>query len=167
MLKTLLQYGDADAADPAAVLNQVNRRFHAVTLDGDFATMFMGVIDRHKGQLVYASAGHEIGYLLHPDGRIDELGSTGLLLGIDPDAACESARYDIQPGDVIVLMTDGLAETMSPDRKLLGREAIVSALTHRTDAPPRQLIDDLLQLAARHRADQPQLDDITLAVLKV
>jgi sigma-B regulation protein RsbU (phosphoserine phosphatase) len=167
MLKTLLQYGDADAADPAAVLDQVNRRFHAVTLDGDFATMFMGVIDRRQGKLVYASAGHEIGYLLHRDERIDELGSTGLLLGIDPDAACGSTRLSVQPGDVIVLMTDGLAETMSPDRKLLGRDAIVSALTYRIDAPPRQLIDDLLQLATIHRADQPQLDDITLAVLKV
>lgn len=172
MLKTLFEHGDAEIANPAAVLQQINRRFHAVTLDGDFATMFMGVIDRRKSRLIYASAGHEIGYVLRQHGGIDELNTTGLLLGVDPDANCEMAELAIGPGDTIVLLTDGLIETMSPHGKPLGRQAVVAALAADKGAAPQQesphdLAARLLHLADAHRDAGPQLDDITLAILRV
>lgn len=167
MLKTLFEHGDAEIANPSAVLNQINRRFHAVTLDGDFATMFMGVIDRREGRLVYASAGHEIGYVLRQDGHIDELNTTGLLLGVDPEAACELAELEIAPGDTIVLLTDGLIETMSPQGKPLGRKAVTHELAEGKNESPHDLAARLVRLANIHRGDRPQLDDITLAILHV
>jgi len=172
MLKTLLEQGEGDVANPAAVLQRINRRFHAVTLDGDFATMFMGVIDRREGRLIYASAGHEIGYIIRHGGGIDELNTTGLLLGIDPEANCEVAELAVEPGDTIVLLTDGLVETMSPEGKPLGRKSVVAALGADVDnaaqqEPPHDLAARLLGLADVHRDGGPPLDDITLAILRV
>lgn len=172
MLKTLFEQGEGEIANPAAVLQQINRRFHAVTLDGDFATMFMGVIDRREGRLIYASAGHEIGYVLRRDGGIDELNTTGLLLGVDPDAECEMAEHTIDPGDTIVLLTDGLIETMSPKGKPLGRREVVETMVIDEGPSPQQesphdLAARLLRLADDHRGGGPQLDDITLAILRV
>lgn len=154
------------------MLQQINRRFHAVTLDGDFATMFMGVIDHREDRLIYASAGHEIGYVLRRDGGIDELNTTGLLLGVDPDVDCEMTEVTIDPVDTFVLLTDGLIETMSPEGRLLGRQAVVAAMTRDAGTPPQQesshdLAARLLRLADDHRAGGPQLDDITLAILRV
>ncbi|MEX0776507.1 MAG: PP2C family protein-serine/threonine phosphatase [Phycisphaeraceae bacterium] len=168
MLKVLFeeQYGQA-LSDPAAVLGQINRRFHAVTLDGDFATMFMGIIDRRLGRLIYASAGHEIGYVMHRTGQLDELSTTGMPLGVDPRADYDLAGMDIEPGDALVLLTDGLVETLSPQGRLLGRKALPQALRQHGGDSAQELAARLLRLADAHRGPGPQLDDITLAVLRV
>ncbi len=166
MLKTLFQHGTAEPANPAAALAEINHRFHAVTLDGDFATMFMAVVDWHEGRLTYASAGHEFGYLVRPGGHIDKLGATGLLLGIEPDADCELVHLDLHQGDAIVLLTDGLVETMSPTGKLLGRSAIMEVLVKIGERPADEIAASLIELAEVHRDGLPQQDDMTLAILK-
>lgn len=167
MLKVLFQHTSARLDDPAAVLDEINRRFHAVTLTGDFASMFMGVIDHKNHLMIYANAGHEIGYVVSAQGVVRELTSTGLLLGVDPEARCEVEQIQLAPGDMVVLLTDGLVETMSPDRLLLGRDPITKNLVTARNRSPQQVIENLLQLADNHRKDQPQLDDITLVVLRI
>lgn len=167
MLKTLFQNSSAKSDEPAAVLSEINQRFHAVTLDGDFATMFMGVLDRRAGHLKYASAGHEIGFIIRENREIKDLNSTGLILGVDPDSTCELRQIDVIPGDTIVLLTDGLTETMSPEGKLLGRIAVAEDLMAAFGATLPELTARLIQHAAEYRGDGPQLDDITLVAVRV
>lgn len=167
MLKVLFRHASAPLDAPAAVLDEINRRFHAVTLDGDFASMFMGVIDHENHRMIYASAGHEIGYVVSAEGGVRELTTTGLLLGVDPEARCEVEQIGLAPGDMVVLLTDGLAETMSPNARLLGRDPIKSALATPPVGSPQQVTETLLRLADAHRQDGPQLDDITLVVARV
>lgn len=168
MLKTLFAHSSAQQCDPSAVLAEINRRFHAVTLEGDFATMLMVVVDRREGRLVYASAGHEAGYLVRADREIYELSTTGMLLGIDPEALCESVTVEISQGDTIVLLTDGLVETLSPSGKLLGRDVLREVLRDcHSDGSAHHIADALLRRGAEHRGDQPQYDDITVAVIRV
>jgi len=167
MLKTLCEHNGADLSDPAATLRQINRRFHDVTLEGDFATMFMGAVDRTERRLTYASAGHEVGYLLRGDGRLDELNATGLPLGVDPDADYELVHLPIDAGDRLVLLTDGVVETMSPDGRLLGRRPIAQSLAANGNQGPQAIAARLLALVEVHRKGGTQLDDITLAVLAI
>ncbi len=168
MLKTLFEQEHDPHATPDKVLQKVNRQFHAVLLDGDFATLFMGIIDRRHGTLVYASAGHEIGYVLRKNKQIDLLDVTGLLLGVDPDSIYPLVQMDLDPGDMIVLMTDGLVETQSATGEQFGRQAITEILLDlNLGASPKELAGQLLKKAAAHRGTKPQEDDITLAVLRV
>lgn len=168
MLKTLFSRSISHSCDPAAVLAEINRRFHAVTLESDFATMIMAVIDRREGRLVYASAGHVAAYLVKVDREVIELGTTGMLLGIDPEAECESSVVPIDDGDILVLLTDGLVETLSPSGKLLGCAPLREVLQdHDLNRSVQEIANALLQRARDHRKDGPQLDDVTLAVLKV
>ena len=167
MLKTLFQNPASEMSDPAAVLEEVNQRFHDVSLEGDFATLFMAVIDRRTGSLVYASAGHEVGYLIRPDKRVIELSATGLPLGVDSHATYQAVRLDLEPLDKLVLLTDGLAESMSATGEQLGRGTLAQALVDDGCSAPSAIIEHLLKVAKEHRADQPQLDDITLAVIGV
>lgn len=167
MLKTLFQNPKADLTDPAEVLEEVNQRFYEVTLVGDFATLFMGVVDRNAGKLHYASAGHEVGFLIRKDADPVELCATGLLLGVDPKAIYQTVHLDILPGDKIVVLTDGLAETMSARGEQLGRHTLAEALSHAGGLAPAAIADKLLRMVVDHQGDQPQQDDITLAVLEV
>ncbi len=166
MLKILIDV-DGDPLQPSQALQKINRRFQTVTFDGHFATMFMCMIDRRECRLAYASAGHETAYLIRRSGRLEELNSTGMLLGVDPNASYELTRLKVTPGDTIVLLTDGVVETMSPNGDLLGRDAVAKALAECGNESPRNIADQLLRLADRYRAGEPQLDDITVAVLRV
>jgi phosphoserine phosphatase RsbU/P len=168
MLKTLFSNSSEMQSDPSAFLSEINRRFKAVTLEGDFATMLLAVIDRHAGRLIYASAGHEAGYLIRTDGELTELSTTGMLLGIDPEAHCDSVTVQINPGDAVVLLTDGLSETLSPEGNLLGRDALRQVMRDcKADGSAHDITDALLRRAAEHRGDQTRYDDITVAVLRV
>lgn len=167
MLKTLFQNPASEMSDPAAVLEEVNQRFHDVSLEGDFATLFMAVIDRRAGSLLYASAGHEVGYLIRRDKRVIELSATGLPLGVDRYATYQAVHLDLEPSDKLVLLTDGLAESMSATGEQLGRSTLAQALLTDGCSTSSAIIEHLLKAAKEHRGDQPQLDDITLAVIGV
>ncbi|MHB1155843.1 MAG: PP2C family protein-serine/threonine phosphatase [Phycisphaerales bacterium] len=174
MLKMLFQHTQSDPRNPASVLADINRRFHAATLDGDFATMMIALIDRRRGCLIYAGAGHETAYLLHaadagpPAGRVRELKATGMLLGVEPDVQYDVIRIPIHPGDTILMLTDGLAETASSDGRLLGRHAILETLSAGESAASiHDIAQALIQRADAHRADQPQQDDITIVTIRV
>ena len=165
MLKVLFQEPIAKTTDPAAVLEKINQRFYEVTLDGDFATLFMCIVDRAAGKLTYASAGHEVGYLVRSENETIELPATGLLLGVDPDATYRSVHLGLQPTDKIVLLTDGLAESMSANGDQLGRHTLLRAMKCAGRWAPAEIIARLKALGEEHRGDQVQFDDITLVAL--
>ena len=165
MLKVLFQEPIAKTTDPAAVLEKINQRFYEVTLDGDFATLFMCIVDRAAGKLTYASAGHEVGYLVRSENETIELPATGLLLGVDPDATYRSVHLGLQPTDKIVLLTDGLAEAMSANGDQLGRHTLLRAMKCAGRWAPAEIIARLKALGEEHRGDQVQFDDITLVAL--
>ncbi|MAX27511.1 MAG: hypothetical protein CMJ19_23695 [Phycisphaeraceae bacterium] len=167
MLKILFEHSSGEMTDPAKVLAHINRRFYEVTLEGDFATMFMGVLDRRSGRFVYASAGHEIGYVIRQNGLIDKLDGTGLLLGVDPEAVCEAIELQVHVSDRIVLLTDGLVEALSPEGNILGRTAIKQLLKQNSLISSDEQARKLVQLVEAHQDSQAQLDDITIAILCV
>ena len=70
-------------------------------------------------------------------------------------------------GDLLVLLTDGIVETMSPAGELLGRQAVLQALSECANEPPRRVAERLVGLAEKQRAGGPQHDDITVAVMLV
>lgn len=98
VLKTL--FGRALETDPApaAVLRQINGRFFSVSVDDDFATMFIGKWDARTGCLEYASAGHEPAYLFSAAGTRRDLGATGPPLGIDAGGAWSSRAIPVDRG---------------------------------------------------------------------
>ncbi|MBL1219122.1 MAG: HAMP domain-containing protein [Planctomycetes bacterium] len=167
MLKMLFQETCDGFSTPAGVLKEINRRFHSITLDEDFATILIAVIDRSEGQLRYASAGHEYGYVVHAGGTLVKLASTGTLLGIAPDTECGVVEVAIEAGDTIVFLTDGLVETIAPDGSILGRRVIQQVLIESGHRPSHDIASELLRIARSHRGDSAQCDDITVTIIKV
>ena len=165
VLKALLAAAAEHKRDPASIMAHMNARFCNVTLDEDFASVFLIRWQPDTRTLTYAGAGHEPAYLLRSEVPI-ALESDGTLLGIDPAATWRSTSLQLQPGDRIVLYTDGLTESRTREGVLFGRQRLLDLLHTVSDINADELIRTIRRTVEDHRATAPPHDDMTLVVLE-
>jgi serine phosphatase RsbU (regulator of sigma subunit) len=130
---------------------------------GKFITLLYLTVDGRAGELACASAGHPPPRLLRAGGTPEPLAVGGLALGIDGGQRYEEARVQLEPGDAIVLYTDGLLEARR-DGELYGEQRLDAALAANAQLPAQALADTLL---ADCKAFGGELaDDCAIVVLK-
>jgi sigma-B regulation protein RsbU (phosphoserine phosphatase) len=162
VLKTLLLYASEAAGEPGEILAVVNERFRLVTLPEDFATMVLVRWDPRRSQIDYASAGHETCFFLTNGGATAYLDSTGPVLGVNPDGTWTSHKMAVSGGDRLILLTDGIAETVDPQGKWFGRKRVRRYFfDHHADAPD-ELTGSLSRALSRFRGGRAPRDDITV-----
>lgn len=153
---------------PAAVLRDVNRLLLELGEADMFVTVFYGVLDRRRGCLTYARAGHDHPFLIR-DGRVESLGGQGMALGLFGGElfALSEETVAIRSGDRLFLYTDGLTDVIGPDGQMSGREKLVELVGRHSHRPPaavcRAIFDDLAAI----RQDVAQFDDMALLVVGV
>ena len=154
--------------NPSEILCRINNMLSADLETGHFVTMVLVFLDLQSGSLVYANAGHPSAYIFDRDGNVRcHLKSTGLPLGLFPDCDFGTCRdLGLAPGDLLMMLTDGLLECESSDEQEFGvaRTHEVIARHHQAEA---SVIVDALHAAAcsftnRHR----QEDDMTFVVCR-
>src|SRR6185295_7121979 len=89
-----------------------------------FATAFLAVLEPTTGLLRYTNAGHNPSLIVRANGDVEELGPTGIPLGLLPNAPYRAAEATLAPGDLLVLYTDGIAEAANADDEEYGLERI-------------------------------------------
>jgi serine phosphatase RsbU (regulator of sigma subunit) len=130
---------------------------------GKFITLLYLTVDGRAGELACASAGHPPPRLLRAGGKPEPLAVGGLALGIDGGQRYEEAHVRLEPGDAIVLYTDGLLEARR-DGELYGEQRLDAALTANAHLPAQELANTLL---ADCKAFGGELgDDCAIVVLK-
>lgn len=164
VLKSLVLASDIETLTPAALLRSVNRRYGEISLPEDFASMTVVRVRSDQSGAMYASAGHEPALIARAAGPIERLTSTGLLLGLDPESDFDQLELDLEPGDRIVLLSDGVSEASDAEHKLLGREAIVAEAEASGPGDAGRLASAIVHAAERHRGDAPAQDDSTVLV---
>ena len=153
--------------DVGKVLAQVNRHV-AEDVAEDFVTLVLARLDPRTRTLTYSSAGHLPIYVLDSRGEVKmTLRSTALPLGLDPVGAFpEAAGLTLEPGDLVLLLTDGVPEAFSPDGRLFGMgRALGSVRAHQGESAAgivAALFDEV-----RAFSQGPQADDMTAVVIKV
>jgi serine phosphatase RsbU (regulator of sigma subunit) len=155
--------------DVAEIIGLLNRALANDAPDDRFATLLFARLDLHTRSLVYASAGHTTGYLLDPSGRVKTaLVSTGMPLAILPESDVTAApALTLEPGEVILLLTDGIVEAHSSTEELFGVQRVldlVQAQVHRT---AREIVDALYTAARSFSGSKAPFDDMTAIVIKV
>lgn len=129
-----------------------------------FITMFIATMDEDTCMLNYASAGHAA-YIVRHTGGFERLHTTGVPLGIAP-LPTESQSVKLYPGDICLIATDGLEETMNPSGELFGIQRVLGLLEQIREEPAEAIVQQLYN-ATRHFAQtRIQADDETLIVLK-
>lgn len=131
----------------------------------NFVTLFMLSIDYRHGSFEYSGAGHD-GILLRRNGEVEELASTALPLGVIEKPEIGMRTLTIQAGDVIALLTDGLAETFSPEGELFGTKRIIQKLRSMRDKPAEEIVQTLYNESREFAGYAEQEDDIAVVIMK-
>ncbi len=123
---TLRNFSKPDTS-PHEVLTIANRLIAADNEEMMFVTIFYGHYHIQTGELVFANAGHNPPYLVRQDGRLESLGpSTGPMLGVFPEAKYDEALAVLQPGDLLLLYTDGVTEACNQNNQFFGEAGLTS-----------------------------------------
>ena len=165
MLKSFFKAATVEPTGPECILAAINRQLCAVTLDEDFASMILVAADPSARTLIYASAGHEPGFLLPAQGELIVLPASGPVLGVAPDATWDATQLKVNPGDRLVLITDGLPDATSPSGEMFGRERLRSLFLDLRGRSLEGFRDGVLAELRAHGAGSPHSDDITMLVL--
>lgn len=166
MVRSLILSAAFRHRNPDAVLMEVNQSILRQSSSGIMATVFLGVLDTQEQTFQYANAGHNPPLLRHASGQIESLTKTGSVLGVVDDLQLSDATIILQPGDAVVMYTDGVTEAWHthPQNEDYGIHRLTAAIA----AAPHKASEILEHLEADLKAftdGAPQQDDVTLLVL--
>src|SRR5215472_5605758 len=150
---------------PELFLQSVNRLFYENTIDSAYASLFFADYDDQSRRLRYANCGHLSGLVLRPDRTCRRLDSTGTLLGLFREWECAIADYQLEPGDLLALYTDGITEAHNGDGREFGEERLMDSLRQHRGQPCQQAVEGITE-EVRSLNPVDQHDDITLILAK-
>ncbi len=156
--------------DAGMVLTRANSVLAEDLEDGaQFVTALLVRLNPARRTLYYANAGHTAGYVLDREGRLrTRLDQRGPPLGILPDTEYrESPPLTPDPGDLVLLLTDGIEETEDPQGRVWGIEPVLEIVRAHRDRAAAEILNAVRQAARGFSAGLPQRDDWTMMVAKV
>lgn len=150
---------------PELFLRSVNRLFYENTTDSAYASLFFAEYDDETRRLRYANCGHLAGLVLRRDNTCVRLESTGTLLGLFQDWDCPFAEWELSPGDVLALYTDGVTEAYNEKGEEFGEERLFDSLRQHRHEPVTAAVEAIANQVSRFTFGD-QHDDITLILAK-
>jgi serine phosphatase RsbU (regulator of sigma subunit) len=152
------------SADPAETMARVNRALLRRAIDARFATMFYGALTA-DGRLSYCNAGQEPP-LVVGHGRVSWLEAGGPVLGLLSMATYEFETVALEPGDLVIVCSDGVTEARNRAGDEFGRERLVDAVRARHGARPEAVLESLIAAVKLFSEGAAQADDVTVLVLR-
>jgi sigma-B regulation protein RsbU (phosphoserine phosphatase) len=137
------------------------------SLPDSYTTLILGTYDPASHRLGVVNAGHVPPALIR-GGQVVRLEAGGCPAGLLPDSQYDSNSVTIEPGDVLVCVSDGISESMNPEDEQWGEDAIIAIAINaaaRADAAAA-VVERLVQGAHAFAAGAPQHDDMTVMVLR-
>jgi len=169
LLTTMLQgvlSGMTLGTDPARLFNHLNRFLCDHAEVGRYATMFFGILDE-KGSLEYINAGHPSPILIRRTGSAEDVFTEGSFpVGLVPEAEYDTACVKLEPGDTLVLFSDGVTEAMDPKEEFFGMPRLVQLLAGHNETPLDQLQKIILESVENFARGASQADDLTLLLVR-
>ena len=152
----------------AAVMTTLNRLVYQSARRRLIATLCYALLDPRDRELLFASAGHLYPYVVGAGGGVRELASTAYPLGVRPELEVRVNRQRLEPGDTLVLLSDGIVEARPEgSTELYGFERLEQSLGRHAGESVERLRDGILADVARFAGPSPREDDQTLLVLRL
>jgi sigma-B regulation protein RsbU (phosphoserine phosphatase) len=146
-------------------IRHVNQSVLRTASSGKFITLFYGEIDPGGSRLRYINAGHNYPLLRHVDATVEELREGGAPLGLFENAEYQHGEVSFQPGDSLLLYSDGISEAIDTSGLEFGEDRLRSLWERHGVRPPAEVIDLVLEDVASFRGGAGQSDDMTLVVV--
>jgi len=150
---------------PHMIVERLNQSFPFERFDSYFSIIY-AAIDFEQGILSHCCAGHPPPIILQPDGPIEELDSNGPVIGLIANQAYRSASRQLNPGDRLVLYTDGIIECRNRHDEFFGKQRFFEALAHHRNKPVQEMVEDVYSTMKDHMNDFEPDDDISLMVVE-
>lgn len=153
--------------DPVDVAARLNTRLDADTGIEEYFTMAYAVADLATGRVKMVQAGHPHPLLLRHDGSVEFLGDGGAPIGLLSDAGFEQIEFQMEPGDRLLLYSDGLTDCRMRDGKMLEENGLLDLIEGAKTAHGREFLEDLYwQLTQRMHPDRGIEDDISATLFE-
>lgn len=172
MLRSSLRTFTNKKLDASKVLREVNPVLFRDTLPTMFATVFYGIVDHVKNEMLYTVAGHTQGIVFNPaQGKMKLLRTGGMPVGmVDSetfDAGIELYRQNLESGDILVLYSDGITEAKSAADEEYGDDRFMLAIRDGLSDDLDKMRDNIVENLSQFTGEAPQSDDITLLLVRV
>ncbi len=157
----------AQALSPADGVTQANRLICADAANGMFVTLCYAQLDPATGEIVYVNAGHNppLWYRADQD-QLVELARTGMVLGIFDTNRFEQRTAQLNPGDFILLYTDGVTEATDAQQQEFGMERLRHVVLENRRASAAEMVAALEEATSGFIGSTAPFDDITVVVVK-
>jgi sigma-B regulation protein RsbU (phosphoserine phosphatase) len=165
MLRTLVDEG----LEAARLIERLNVQVARHSPASRFITFFYALYDPRTGDLQFVNAGHLPPLLLRADGRLERVTAStgsGLALGMFDHATYSTNHVTIEPGDLLVLYTDGITEAENRSGKEFEDTGLEAVVRHMAASAPDQIGNAILSAVTTYAADARLTDDLTALVLK-
>ena len=168
-LKAELRRSDIKPESTAQLLNALNEMLFDDLNGADlFITMFYLRYERSTRRLRYASAGHNPPlFLKHSATNCVGLDADGMVLGVSPNVAFEEKELILEPGDRLLLYTDGATETQNEMGKFFGTQRLCKAFSAQRGFSPEATLENILDQLRDFRGSGAFLDDITMVSISL
>lgn len=145
----------------------VNRSVYRDTPITKFITMFCGKLDPSSHSFSYVNAGHTDGFHVdYENGEVTHLNKGGVMLGIQENASYNHGKITLEPGQQVIIYSDGINEAQNAEGELFGEGSFKKWLLDHPDLSPEETIEQLIEDVADFRESENPLDDITIIVIK-
>jgi sigma-B regulation protein RsbU (phosphoserine phosphatase) len=149
----------------AQCLHNSNLQLYQSTDTDKYVTLFYGVLDAAKREMQYSNAGHNPPLLIK-NGQTTLLNVGGPVLGILPEAAFEEATISFDPGDLLLIYSDGYSEAMNHAFEEFGEDRLLAIAKQHANAPAAELIARIGEDVRKHCAGAAQTDDMTMIAVR-
>ena len=172
MTRSMLHIAARDNQSPQQTIIEVNNCLAPDMNPGMFVTMAYLVLDTRTREIRLVRAGHNAPLLYSArHGQVIDLHPKGIAIGLDREGALfssqlETQKFTLQPGDILVLYTDGIVEGKDPSGNDFGDDRLHQLITETRELSAQEILNTILQDLQAHQKSAEQSDDITLLVLK-
>ena len=157
-------YGQSKMPDDA--LKRLNRVVERNINQNMFVTMFYGLYDYQNHHFYYSSAGHEPAFFYSAKHQtFSRISTKGIVMGVTLDAQFEQKELHFEPGDILIVVTDGVTELRKNDGEFISEDELELLFREHIESTPEVMVNDLFESLNKLQY-QNKKDDLTLFVLK-
>jgi sigma-B regulation protein RsbU (phosphoserine phosphatase) len=165
--RTLVRTMAIAGRSPAPTARRANNLILADARSDLFVTLLYAILEPDSGEIQYVNAGHMPPIVVRSDdGSVEELRTHGMAMGVLPDIEYEDQEVHLEPGDVLLLYTDGIVEASNAGRQMFGRDRLKEVTRKNRRESAADLAECISDAVGAFVGDAPQFDDLTLVVAK-